>query len=82
MTHQEMPEDPTEARRIVHQSKAYTIIDGKLYKQSIFGILQRCITPKEGKSILLDIHKGVCGHHASSRALVAKVLRAEFYCQP
>ena len=29
--------------------------------------------------MLLEIHAGTCGHHASSRALVAKALRAGFY---
>jgi hypothetical protein len=26
-----------------------------------------------------DIHAGVCGHHASSRAIAAKAFRAGFY---
>ena len=29
--------------------------------------------------MLPEIHAGTCGHHASSRALVAKALRAGFY---
>jgi hypothetical protein len=29
--------------------------------------------------ILKDIHAGVCGHHASSRAIAAKAFRAGFY---
>jgi hypothetical protein len=43
------------------------------------GVLQRCITPQEGQEILKDIHAGVCGHHASSRAIAAKAFRAGFY---
>src|SRR4051812_49370513 len=31
-------------------------------------------------ALLLEIHEGTCGHHASSRALVAKAFRAGFYC--
>jgi hypothetical protein len=31
------------------------------------------------QEILKDIHAGVCGHHASSRAIVAKAFRAGFY---
>ena len=60
----EVPEDPTEARRVIRRSKAYTVINGELYKRSISGILQRCIAPEDGKGILLDIHEGTCGHHA------------------
>ena len=79
LTRQEVPEDPAEARRIIHRSKAYTVINDELYKRSISGVLQRCIAPEDGKSILLDIHAGICGHHASSRAIVGKAFRAGFY---
>ena len=79
MLRKELPKDSIEARTIVRRSKAYTIINGELYKRSISGVFQRCIAPEEGKSILLDIHEGICGHHASSRALVAKAFRASFY---
>jgi hypothetical protein len=50
-----------------------------LYKKSITGVLQRCATPQEGQIILKDIHAGFCGHHASSRAIVAKAFCAGFY---
>jgi hypothetical protein len=51
----------------------------KLYKRSITGVLQRCVTPQKGQIILKDIHAGVCGHHASSKAIAAKAFRAGFY---
>jgi hypothetical protein len=54
------------------------VLEGKLYKKSITGVLQRCVTP-QGQVILKDIHAGVCGHHASSRAIAAKAFRAGFY---
>src|SRR4051812_23986224 len=75
----ELPDSPTDARRISRRSKALTIINGELYKRSISGVLQRCVTIGDGKIILQDIHEGICGHHAGSRSLVAKVLRAGFY---
>jgi hypothetical protein len=34
---------------------------------------------QEGKDILEEIHKGVCGNHASSRTLVSKAFRRAFY---
>ena len=77
--HKKLPADSTEARRITRRSKAFTVINGELYKRNISGVLQRCIDPEDGKAILLDIHTGTCGHHASSRALVAKAFRAGFY---
>jgi hypothetical protein len=41
--------------------------------------LQLCVTPQEGQDILKDILAGVCGHHASSRAIAAKAFHAGFY---
>jgi hypothetical protein len=29
--------------------------------------------PEEGEVLLLDVHEGVCVHHASSRSMVGKV---------
>jgi hypothetical protein len=55
------------------------VLQGKLYKKSITDVLQRCVTPQEGQDILKDIHAGVCGHHASSRAIAAKAFHAGFY---
>jgi hypothetical protein len=55
------------------------VVKGELYKGSISGILQRGVTPQEGKIILKEIHAGICGHHASSRAIAAKAFRAGLY---
>ena len=75
----ELPEDEEEARQIVRRSKAFTVIKGQLYRESATGVSQKCITPEEGQIILDDIHSGTCGHHASSRTIVAKAYRAGFY---
>jgi hypothetical protein len=66
MMHQKLPEGAVEARRIVRRSKAFVVVKEELYKKSILGVLQRCVTPQEGQAILHDIHGGICGHHASS----------------
>ena len=79
LIHGILPQDITEARRISRRSKAFTIINGQLYKRSISQVLQKCIEEEDGKALLLEIHEGICGHHASSRALVAKAFRAGFY---
>jgi hypothetical protein len=39
----------------------------------------KCVPGEEGKGILEEIHKGVCGNHASSRTLVSKAFRRAFY---
>jgi hypothetical protein len=74
-----LPKDTVEAKRIIRRSKAFVVLQGKLYKKSITGVLQCCVTPQEGQEILKNIHAGVCGHHASSRAIAAKAFRAGFY---
>jgi ribonuclease HI len=79
MINRTLPKDTVEARRIIRRSKAFVILQGKLYEKSITGILQRCVTPQEGQDILKDIHAGVCRHHASSRAIVAKAFCVGFY---
>jgi hypothetical protein len=79
ISRKELPDEPVEARRVIRRSKAFTMIKGELYKRSISGVLQRCVTPEQGRLILKDVHEGVCRHHASSRAIAAKVSRAGFY---
>jgi hypothetical protein len=68
-----------EARRLQRRAGAYTIINSELYKHSVSGIFQKCIEPEEGIELPREIHQGECGHHASSRALVAKAFRHGFY---
>ena len=63
---QEIPEDEDEARQIVRRSKAFTVISGQLYRESVTRVAQRCISPEEDRLILNEIHSGTCGHHASS----------------
>jgi hypothetical protein len=57
----EIPEDPVKARRVIRRSKSFTVVKGELYKRSISGVLQRCVTPEEGRIILKDLHAGICG---------------------
>src|SRR5215216_3743433 len=76
---QELPQDEVEARQMVRRSKAFTIVGGRLFRESAIGVAQRCITPEEGRLILNEIHSGTCGHHGSSRTIVAKAYRAGFY---
>jgi hypothetical protein len=40
MINKTLPEDTVEARRIIRRSKAFVVVQGKLYKKSITGVLQ------------------------------------------
>ena len=57
----------------------FTIIDDELYRRNVLGILQRCIPSDQGRDLLVNIHEGICGHHAASRFLVRKAYRQGFY---
>jgi hypothetical protein len=56
MINKALPEDAVEVKRIIRRSKAFVMLQGKLYKRSIAGVLQRCVTPQEGQEILRNIH--------------------------
>ena len=75
----ELPEQEVIACQVVRRAKAYTVIDGELYKRSTTGMFQQCVSPEEGQKILQEIHSGDYGHHASSRSLVAKAFRHSFF---
>jgi hypothetical protein len=45
MVNKILPEDTVEAKRIIRRSKAFVVLQGKLYKKSITDVSQRCITP-------------------------------------
>ena len=61
------------------RAAAYTIVNRELVRRSVTGVFQRCVEAEQGQAILRDIHEGECGHHAASRALVAKAFRHGFF---
>jgi hypothetical protein len=48
MINKTLPGDTVEAKIIIRRSKAFVVLQGKLYKKSISGVLQQCVTPQEG----------------------------------
>jgi hypothetical protein len=61
------------AEQLVRRAKTYVLVGDKLYRQgATSGVLMKCIPRVESKEILEEIHKGICGNHASSRTLVSK----------
>jgi hypothetical protein len=57
----------------------YLIHNDELYRHNTSGILQQCILIEEGKALLLNIHEGLCGHHAASRRIVENAFWQGFY---
>jgi hypothetical protein len=78
MARGELPSDRAEARRIARMAKSFAHIDSELYKRAASGILQRCVPIPEGRELLLDIHAGICGHHAAPCTLLGNAFRQGF----
>ncbi|XP_066374849.1 uncharacterized protein [Miscanthus floridulus] len=79
LLHEVLPMEKTEARWLARHAKSFVLVEGKLYKRSHTGILQRCIPIEQGKQLLSDIHGGIYGHHAVPRTLVRNTFRQGFY---
>jgi hypothetical protein len=73
---QTAPADKNLAEQLIRQAKSYVLVGDKLYRRgATSGVLMKCVPREEGKDILEEIHKGVCGNNASSRTLVSKAFR-------
>jgi ribonuclease HI len=77
---QKIPSDKNLAEELIHRAKSYVLVGDKLYKRgATSGLLIKCVPREEGKDILEEIYKGVCGNNASSHTLVSKAFRRAFY---
>jgi hypothetical protein len=52
LTTKKLPKDEVQKRQIERRAKAYTIIDGQLYKRSTSGVFMKCISQVDGIEIL------------------------------
>jgi hypothetical protein len=68
-----VPTDKNLAEQLICRAKSYVLFGDK--RGATSGVLMKCVPREEGKDILEEIHKGVCGNHASSRTLVSKAFR-------
>ena len=51
------------ARRVRFQATNYVLLHNELYYHTIDGILHRCLGDDELRSLMGEIHEGVCGAH-------------------
>lgn len=59
----------------------YQFVDDILYRRRPDGVKLKCVYREEGKELLAEIHKCMCGSHIGSWALVGKAVRQGF-CWP
>lgn len=74
-----LPTDQTEAHRLALRAKSFVLVGGELYRKSATRVLQWCIPIERGKELQDDVHRGVCGHHATPKSLVGSAFRQGFY---
>ncbi|KAI5323199.1 hypothetical protein L3X38_032271 [Prunus dulcis] len=79
LQNQRLPIDSAEARRVLHRSARYLIINGAIYKCSFNLPYLRCLTPKKGNYGLWEIHEGICNNHSGARALAHKAIRQGYF---
>jgi hypothetical protein len=77
---QKVPSDKNLAEQLIRRAKSYVQVGDKLYRRGASSrVLMKCVPREEGKGILEEIHKGVCGDHASSCTLISKAFEQAFY---
>jgi hypothetical protein len=47
-----LPSNQYEARRIARMAKSFIIVEGELYKRTVYGVLQWCIPVPQGHELL------------------------------
>jgi hypothetical protein len=77
---QKVPTNKNLAEQLIRRAKSYVLVGDKLYRRGATSeVLMKCVPQEEGKDILEEIHKGICGNHVSSRTLVSKAFRRAFH---
>ena len=75
---QELPNTPSEAKRLKTSAVRFTIIGQELYKMGYFLPLFKYLRPQEVEQAL-EVHEANCGEHLGGRALAGKILRVGFF---
>jgi hypothetical protein len=66
-------------RHIRFQATKYVLLKDELYYRTIDGVLLRCINGDESKSLMGEIHEGVCGAHQSAFKMKWMIRRNRYY---
>jgi hypothetical protein len=65
-------------KKLVVRIVYYQLIAGHLYKMGAINILRIYVLEHERPRILLEAHEGITGGHYAGKAIVQKVLRADY----
>ena len=75
-----MPEEKIEADKIRRKAISYWLSeDHKLYKRSFSGPYLLCVHPELTKSLLKELHEGICGSHTRGRSLAHRAITQGYW---
>ena len=80
LTTRKLPEGEKEAKVMRRMASFYTIVAGKLYHRGYSQPPLKCINGRRAQVVIEEMHEGICGNHVGSRALMAKILQASYFC--
>jgi len=66
-------------RRVRFQATKYVLLEQELYYRTIDGVLLKCLSDDEARSLMGEIHEGVCGAHQSAFKMKWMIRRNEYY---
>jgi len=66
-------------RRVWFQATKYVLLEDELYYRTIDGVLLKCLGDDEAKSLMGEIHEGVCGAHQSAFKMKWMIRRNGYY---
>jgi len=66
-------------RRVRFQATKYVLLEDELYYQTVEGVLLKCLGDDEAKSLMGEIHEGVCGALQSAFKIKWMIRRNGYY---
>jgi len=66
-------------RHVRFQATKYVLLEEELYYRTIDGVLLKCLDDDESRSLMGEIHKGVCGAHQSAFKMKWMIQRNKYY---
>ena len=70
-----LPEERLEADKVWRKATRFWLFENqKLYKRSFSGPYLLCIYPEMTKSLLEELHEGICESHTGDRSLAHRAI--------
>ncbi|XP_039036615.1 uncharacterized protein LOC120173561 [Hibiscus syriacus] len=67
-------------KKTIRRMAGIYFLDGEiLYRRDSDLVLLRCVTTKETKNMMEEVHGGTCGTHANDLSMARKIMRYRYY---